>query len=115
MSASAQYIFELASGTITPRLDFAYRGAVYYRQFENPLDRQGAYTRTDLRVRYDVSSTPVWFELYVQNLEDNDEVKTQVDGHLNWPRSYWLAAPRTFGARFGFTWSGDTARELLPF
>jgi iron complex outermembrane receptor protein len=114
LSASAEYRFEMASGVLTPRLDFAYRGAVYYRQYENPLDRQAGYTRTDVRVRYDLADTPIWFEAYVQNLEDNRKIKTQLETQLNWARYYWLAAPRTFGVRLGFKFTGATAGELWP-
>lgn len=114
-SVSATYALETSVGTFTPRVDFAYRGAVYYRQYENPLDRQGSYTRTDARLRFDLASKPLWIEVYAQNLEDNDKVKTQVETQLNWSRFYWLAAPRTFGARIGFKFTGDTAGELWPF
>jgi len=115
LSASAQYVYEMASGTLTPRLDFAYRAAVYYRQYENPLDRQDGYTRTDFRLRYDVASQPLWFEAYVQNLEDNQNIKTQLETQLNWKRYYWLAAPRTFGVRVGFKFTGASAGDLWPF
>jgi len=115
ISAGAEYRFEMASGALTPRLDFAYRGAVYYRQFENPLDRQDAYTRTDFRLRYDLASKPFWFEAYVQNLEDNEKIKTQVEVPLNWSRFYWLAAPRTFGVRVGWKMTGGSAGDLWPF
>jgi outer membrane receptor protein involved in Fe transport len=115
VSASAQYAFDLGAGTLTPRLDFAYRGAVYYRQYENPLDRQNAYTRTDLRVRYEFTDTPIWFEAYIQNLEDNQKIKTQLEAQLNWSRFYWLAAPRTVGIRMGFKFTGASAGDLWPF
>jgi iron complex outermembrane receptor protein len=115
LSASAEYVFEMGSGTLTPRLDFAYRGAVYYRQYENPLDKQAGYTRTDFRLRYDVASTPLWFEAYVQNLEDNQKIKTQLETQLNWMRYYWLAAPRTFGVRMGFKFTGGSIGDLSPF
>jgi iron complex outermembrane receptor protein len=115
VSASAEYAMELGAGTLTPRLDFSYRGAVYYRQYENPLDRQDAYTRTDIRLRYDFANEPFWIEAYVQNLEDNQKIKTQLETQLNWMRYYWLAAPRTVGVRMGFTLTGATAGELWPF
>jgi len=115
VSASASYAFEIESGVITPRLDFAYRSEVFYRQFENPLDRQKAYTRTDLRVRFDLASQPIWFEVYGQNLENNQKVKTQVTTYLNRPRNYWLAAPLTYGARIGWNFTGATASDLWPF
>ena len=115
LSMGAEYRFEMASGVLTPRLDFAYRGAVNYRQYENPLDRQDAYTRTDVRLRYDLAAHPFWFEAYVQNLEDNQKIKTQVELPLNWSRFYWLAAPRTFGVRAGFKFLGGSAGDLWPF
>jgi iron complex outermembrane receptor protein len=113
-SMSAEYAVELDYGTLTPRLDFSYRGAVYYRQFENPLDRQDAYTRTDFRLRYDLSKRPFWIEAYIQNLENNQKIKTQVEPQLNWKRYYWLASPRTFGVRMGFKFTGATAGEMWP-
>ena len=87
-SLSASYEYEMANGVLTPRVDFSYRGAVFYRQYENPLDRQAAYTRTDVRLRYDLASQPLWFEAYVQNLEDNQTIKTQLETQLNWARYY---------------------------
>jgi hypothetical protein len=114
-SLSAQYGLETSIGTITPRVDFSYRGAVNYRQYENPLDEQDAYTRTDARIRFDLAAKPLWIEAYAQNLEDNDKIKTQVEVQLNWPRYYWLAAPRTFGVRIGWKFSGDSARDMFPF
>lgn len=115
VSASAQYAFEMDAGTLTPRVDFAYRDDVNYRQFENPLDRQPAYTRTDARIRYDLASKPLWFEAYIQNLEDNGKIRTQVETQLNWKRYYWLAAPRTFGVRLGWQFGGASAGDLWPF
>jgi hypothetical protein len=50
----------------------------------------------------------------VQNLEDNQKIKSQVETQLNWSRYYWLAAPRTFGVRMGFKFTGATAGELWP-
>lgn len=114
-TTSAEYHFEFSKGTVTPRVDFSYRGSVYYRQFENSLDEQEAYTRTDARIRFDHASVPVWVEIYGQNLEDRHNVKTQVDARLARPRSYWLAAPLTFGARIGWKFTGDSLNDALPF
>ena len=114
-SSSAQYTFELARGTLTPRIDFAFRDDVNFRQFENPLDEQKAYTRTDVRLRLDLTDAPLWIEAYAQNLEDRRKVKTQVENQLNWPRYYWLAAPLTFGARVGWQFEGDSFSDLWSF
>lgn len=115
VSMSAQYAMEFSLGTFTPRVDFAWRDDTYFRQFENPLDLQKAYTRTDARLRWDWSETPLWVEAYVQNIEDRGKVKTQVELPGNRPRTYWLAAPLTFGLRLGWTFKGDTLSELNPF
>jgi iron complex outermembrane receptor protein len=54
INVGAEYTLELGSfGFVTPRLDFSWRDEVYHRQFKNSLDRQGAYTKTDLAVRWD--------------------------------------------------------------
>jgi iron complex outermembrane receptor protein len=115
VSLGGQYAFEMAAGTLTPRLDFSYRGAVYYRQFENPLDRQDAYTRTDLRLRFDFADAPVWVEVFGQNLENRKKVKTQVSTYLNRPRNYWFATPLSYGVRVGWDFTGGSAAELWPF
>ena len=111
-SVSASYSLETSGGTLTPRVDFAHRGAVYYRQYENPLDRQGGYTRTDARLRFDFAARPLWVEVYAQNLEDNDKIKTQLEVQLNWERYYWLAAPQTFGIRFGWKFAGEEPSDM---
>jgi iron complex outermembrane receptor protein len=115
LSMSAQYRFELGFGALTPRVDFAYRGDTNFRQYENPLDLQKAYTRTDLRVRLDLTDQPLWFELYAQNLEDNQKIKTQVEAQERAPRYYWLATPLTVGLRMGWNFSGATLSDALPF
>ena len=76
---------------------------------ENPLDYQAGYTRTDARIRFDLASKPLWIEGYVQNLEDNSRIKTQLEAQLNWKRYYWLAAPRTFGVRLGWKFTSDAS------
>jgi iron complex outermembrane receptor protein len=115
VSTSAEYAIEFASGTLTPRVDFAWRDEVFYRLYESPLDRQGAYTRTDARLRWDVTETPVWFEVYAQNLENREKVRTQVSAPGWRSRNYWLATPLTFGFRLGWKFEGGTFEEMSPF
>jgi iron complex outermembrane recepter protein len=112
VSLGAEYGFDVgANGRVTPRLDFSWRDEVYHRQYKNPLDRQEAYTKTDLAVRWDQElGAGLWAEAYVQNLEDRQKVKTNLESATT-HRAWWLAAPRTFGVRIGYTWSGDE----LPF
>ena len=112
VSVGAEYEIDLgANGLIKPRLDFAWRDEVYHRQYKNPLDRQAAYTKTDLSVHWErEAGAGLWGEIYVQNIEDRKKVKTNLESATT-HRTFWLAAPRTFGARVGYTWAGDS----LPF
>jgi hypothetical protein len=72
---------------------------------------QKAYTKTDLSVRWEPEADAgFWGEFYVQNIEDRQNVKTNLESATT-HRTFWLAAPRTFGVRVGYTWAGDS----LPF
>ena len=108
VSLGAEYAIDLgANGLLTPRLDFAWRDEVYHRQYKNPLDRQAAYTRTDVSMRWErEAGAGLWGEVYVDNVEDRRNVKTNLESATT-HRTFWLAAPRTFGARVGYTWAGD--------
>ncbi len=112
VSVGAEYTIEAGDfGYVTPRLDFSWRDEVYHRQYKNPLDRQKAYTKTDLAVRWERSKDGgLWAEAYAHNLEDRQKVKTNLES-AGTHRQWWLAPPRTFGARVGYRWSGDE----LPF
>lgn len=107
LALGADYRFELGDhGSLTARLDFAWRDEVHHRQFENPLDRQRAFTRTDLSLRWDRGDEGGWAELYVNNLEDRRKVKSSLyseDQHRQW----FLAPPRMVGFRAGWTWRSE--------
>jgi iron complex outermembrane receptor protein len=96
-------------GAVVVRLDFAWRDAIDFRQFGNALDRQEAFTRTDLALRWEQPGDGTgWAELYVNNVEDRRNVKTSlfnVDDHRNW----FLAEPRMVGLRVGWSWSSEEA------
>jgi len=97
-----EYSFPLRSGaTVTPRVDVAWRDSYNLGQYNNPLDHQDSYTKTDLRLRYTTSGGQWYAEAYVENLEDEDSVRTQFESRTAHPQFY-LAAPRIFGARVGW-------------
>lgn len=108
ISVGAEYTLELGdNGLLTPRIDFSWRDEVYHRQYKNPLDRQAAYTKTDLALRWEreLGSGP-WAEVYVHNIEDRQKIKTNLES-ASTHRQWYLAAPRSFGLRLGYTWAGD--------
>lgn len=102
VSVGAQYTHEIFDwGTITPRVDFYYRSETSFRQFDNPLDEQPAYTRTDARITWRSPGEELWLELFMRNIE-NEHVKTNQDIFDNIYRLHYYDAPRSGGIRLGF-------------
>lgn len=102
LSLGVEYSIELASGaTLTPRIDFSWRDDYNLGQYENPLDLQKAYTQTDLRLRYSNASGSYYVEAFVENVEDEDEIRTQLESRTG-HRQFWIAEPRFFGMRIGW-------------
>jgi len=108
LALGGEYRCELgARGSVTARLDFAWRDEIYLRHFENPLDRQQAFTRTDLSLRWSRrEDRGGWAELYVNNVENRKNVKTSLQNEAD-HRQWFLAAPRIVGIRVGWSWHGD--------
>lgn len=102
LSFGMEYNIELASGaTLTPRIDFSWRDDYNLGQYDNPLDKQDAYTQTDLRLRYTRADGSWYAEAFVENVEDEDEIRTQLESRTG-HRQFWIAEPRFFGMRIGW-------------
>jgi iron complex outermembrane receptor protein len=101
--------FALPNGAkLIPRLQSKYQTEMYLTDFNRESDRQRAYTRTDLGLRYEAPTRWV-IEAFVQNLEDA-AVKNNVDLRGNQPGAggipgfpgvarAFFDAPRTWGVR----------------
>jgi iron complex outermembrane receptor protein len=101
--------FALANGArLVPRLQTKYQSEMFLTDFNRESDRQSAYTRTDLSLRYEAPAAWV-IEAFVQNLEDA-AVKNNVDLRGNQPGTggvpgfagvarAFFDAPRTYGLR----------------
>jgi len=101
VSAGAQYDFDLDDwGRLTPRVDFYYRDAFSFAQFDNPLDEQSSYTRTDLRLIWISPSERFRVEAFVRNLED-ERVKTNQEVFSSIHRFHYYDTPRSGGIRIG--------------
>jgi iron complex outermembrane recepter protein len=104
--------FALPNGAkLIPRLQAKYQSEMFLTDFNRPSDRQDAYTRTDLGLRYEAPTDWV-FEAYVQNVED-EAVKNNVDLRGNQPGTggvpgfpgvarAFFDAPRTYGLRASY-------------
>ena len=105
VAVSAEYGIELAGGAkLTPRVEFSWRDEVNLWQYGNPLDVQESYTNTNLRLRYAPASESWYAELFVENAEDEDAVRTNPEARAAHPQ-YWLAEPRLYGVRVGWSFA----------
>jgi iron complex outermembrane receptor protein len=110
---TAAYVYEhfftlRNGGRLIPRLQAKYQSEMFLTDFNRASDRQPAYTRTDLSLRYEAPRDWV-VEAFVQNIED-EAVKNNVDLRGNQPGAGGVAgfpgvaraffdAPRTYGLR----------------
>jgi len=91
------------SGVLRPLLQSSYFGENYQTEFNQPLDRQSSYTKTDFRLFWESQNAKYSVELFVTNLEDEAVLISGVYG----PGSGLFAnygAPRTYGVRFAYTY-----------
>ncbi|WP_154662419.1 TonB-dependent receptor [Solimonas flava] len=97
-----EHKFHLGNGAVlAPRVAVHYETASWLSVFNlGEGDRQDAYTRTDLALRYTTAAQQPWYvDVYVRNVED-DDVKTSAQNAFGvWQAQY--LPPRTFGANFG--------------
>jgi iron complex outermembrane recepter protein len=107
--------FALPNGAkLVPRLQTKYQTEMFLTDFNRDTDRQRAYTRTDVSVRYEAPTEWV-IEAFVQNVEDA-AVKNNVDLRGNQPGTggvpgfpgvarAFFDAPRTYGLRATYHFS----------
>ncbi len=102
LSLGAEYSFEFGdAGTLTPRFDYHWQDKIYFREFQNPLDRQASYASTNVRIKVEPLNGNWWLEIYGKNLENNETIKTQLENR-GAQRQWKLRASRTFGVRTGY-------------
>jgi len=109
-----QHMFHIGDATLVPRINLHYEAASWLSVFDggvvtannvanNPNDKQKAYTRTDLGLRY--NSGKAWYvDAFVRNIE-NSNIKTAAlaqqssNGVVVWQAQY--LPPVTAGINFG--------------
>lgn len=103
MQIQYQHTIQLGNATLTPRISVHYESesnlSVFSDYFGAP-DKQGAYSRTDLGLRYE--GDKFYMDFFVRNV-GNGNVKTSAqNGNTG---GIWVAQylpPRTFGVNAGF-------------
>jgi len=111
LNIGAEYAFDLGTGTLTPRVDVFFSGAVWFLPVNNPLyDKQKPYSRTDLRLTWQDVRGKYTVDAFVKNLFDKDVISNlgvasrsmggaiAPDPNLSYVSYY---PPRTVGVRFG--------------
>ncbi|MRW93331.1 TonB-dependent receptor plug domain-containing protein [Duganella sp. FT80W] len=94
-----QHSFELAEGTLIPRISTHYETASWLSVFNlGDPDRQKAYNRTDIGLRYDAQSK-WYFDAFVRNVEDGKIKTSAMNANGPWQAQY--LPPRTFGINVG--------------
>ena len=111
IAAAFEHTFSFDFGYITPRVQTQFQTAMFLSDFNRQSDKQDAFTRTDLSLRYETDSG--WLaEVFVKNIEDT-EVKSNVEIKGNAPGAggvpgdpgftyAYFDAPRTFGVRMAY-------------
>ncbi|HEX2592402.1 MAG TPA: TonB-dependent receptor [Rhizomicrobium sp.] len=106
IDVGAQYTFDTSIGTFTPRADIFFSGDLYFLSANTFRDRQGAYTLTNLNIRWDAPDEHWFASAFVNNLSDEDiisgdGVQSNTIGLGFGMDNYTYMPPRTFGLRVG--------------
>lgn len=89
-------------GTITPMASLYYQTKSYLREFNNPIDRVPAYTKTNLNLTYTSPSERWKLTAFVTNLE-NKKIRQSANTAVNRYFSDYLM-PRLFGVRASYSY-----------
>ncbi len=106
LTAIYEHDFHLGNGgRLTPRISAQYQSSQWLSYFNlGSGDKQGAYTRGDLSLRYTEPGDRWWVSAYVQNVSDG-RVRTSAgrfqlpDNSFEYVSQY--LAPRTYGLQLG--------------
>jgi len=106
----ASYIFNIGKGgTLTPMIQTTYVGEHYVNDINLPGARQDSYSKTDLRLFWDLPGNKVKFQFYLENIEEeanlnslliyNPEERPDIATLLgNW------GDPMTYGILMSYKW-----------
>jgi len=99
------WTWEVADGTLTPRLQFRYESSAFLRVHNQPFDKRDSFTKTDLSLNYQSADGRWYAQAFVNNLEDDSIITSQSAGTVivgvGPSHKANFAAPRTGGIRVG--------------
>lgn len=106
----ASYIFDIGDGgTLTPMIQTTYVGEHYVNDLNLPGARQDSYSKTDVRLFWDLPGNKIKFQFYLENIEEeanlnslliyNPEERPDIATLLgNW------GDPMTYGILMTYKW-----------
>lgn len=97
-----EHTFDLAGGArIVPSANVYWQSAAYLRNYNLGVDRQEAYSRTNLTLAYHAPDDRWQVEAFVANLENKYVKQTLTSGGAEGDLIATYMPPRTYGIRFG--------------
>ncbi|MEM1261931.1 MAG: TonB-dependent receptor [Pseudomonadota bacterium] len=96
--------FRLPNGsTLTPLVQLFYSDEYFQTEFNQELDRQDSFSRTDIRLFWQAENSQWSAEAFITNISDEDVLINGVYGPGNTMFANY-GAPRTFGFRVGYNY-----------
>lgn len=100
LTGTASYDIPLGTaGLLTPQVSFLYSGSYYNTDFNTALDRQGSFSKVDVRLGWTSESGKYSAEGFVNNVGDKVTLNRATFGSRGLNESF--DAPRMWGARVG--------------
>lgn len=101
MRTGVAYDIDLGdTGKLTPSVQTFLNGGYFNLDFNTPLDRQRAYTKTDLKLTFVTLNGRYSLQGYVENIE-NTAVLNRVAIGSNRSYNGVYEVPRTYGIKLG--------------
>ena len=101
VNAGISYDIAIGESKLTPRVSTSFVSRYYATDFNAFIERQGAYTKTDLRLTYTSPGDRFTVEGFVTNLENTASIS---GGEFGGRGAYFIAyaPPRQYGIAAGF-------------
>ena len=100
INTGVSYDFELGGGKLTPRVQTSFVSQYFLTDFNAFIEKQSAYTKTDIRLTYTAPKERFTLEGFVTNLENG---ATKSGGEFGGRGAYFIAyaPPRQWGIAAG--------------
>jgi iron complex outermembrane recepter protein len=103
VSLGAEYAIPLASGTLTPRVDYRMQSDVFFTAFNLPLEKQGDYGLLNARLSWTDADERFNIAIYGQNLTNTEYYTFGQDALASQGVAYsYLGRPREYGVSVGY-------------